>query len=255
MQKLIFPAVRFFLLLLWSSSHVYCQENKKKLMCEPIDDDYPLATLARGRPGKRGAAGPKGDKGENGIRGVVDYTEMNRRIDQAIVDMDVKFQKEIAQYKKQIEKYETNTRLLNLLKKGLCPVLHNEKCFVLITDESRMDLTQSREKCQSLDGQPANIYDREHFEKIVPLLRGKIFIGHTYTHIWTGMTVDTKTRRTYLTSDRKAPYSRWYPGRPYTVTLSYVGIHIDANPSSQHQGIFDEVPSYKLLGVLCEIQV
>nr|XP_039256135.1 uncharacterized protein LOC120332872 [Styela clava] len=254
-MQLILPAVRFFLLLLWFSSHVYCQKNRNKLMCEPIVDDFSLETQTQGSPGKRGAAGPKGDKGENGIRGVVDYTVMNLRINQAIVDMNVKFQEEITQYKKQIENSETNTRIVNLLKKDLCPIFHNEKCFFLITDESRMDLTQSREKCQSLDGQPANIYDREHFEKIVPLLRVKIFIGYKYTHIWTGMTVDAKTRKAYLTSNREAPYSRWFPERPYSVARPHVGIQIDAKPSSHYQGIFDENPSSKHLGVLCEIQV
>ena len=62
-----------------------------------------------------------------------------------------------------------------------------------------MNVAEARAACNAKDADLANIYSEVDFEKARALLRSRIFIGQTYNHIWTGMTIDTQV--TQLTSN------------------------------------------------------
>nr|XP_039261698.1 uncharacterized protein LOC120337863 [Styela clava] len=134
-----------------------------------------------------------------------------------------------------------------------CDEVYNGKCYVLITNDNRLNVFEARASCHAIGGNAANIYSKDHFYRMVALIRTRILIGLNYHYIWTGMELETSTKKNYLSNGNPADYTRWVPNRPYNPARSYVGIHVQSDPSHANQGMFDENSTYKLLGVLCEI--
>nr|XP_039255815.1 uncharacterized protein LOC120332603 [Styela clava] len=134
-----------------------------------------------------------------------------------------------------------------------CDEVYDGKCYVLITNDNRLNVFEARASCHAIGANAANIYSKEHFNRMVALIRTRIVIGLNYHHIWTGMELNTSTKGMYLSNGNPADYTRWFPGRPFNPARSYVGIHVQSDPSHASHGMFDENATYKLLGVLCEI--
>nr|XP_039256137.1 pulmonary surfactant-associated protein A-like [Styela clava] len=262
-------------LLAFILGHTQGHDNKKIMVCEDLDDVFgnenqqrpDVRSQVNGPPGKKGPPGIKGEKGNvgttgrqgllgppgarglkgaTGSPGVADETEL-QRIHQDIADVDG-----IA---KGIE-----TRLNDLEGKCMtrrdlenCDEVYDGKCYVLITNDNRLNLDQAKASCRRIGGNAANIYSKDHFYKMVALIRSRIVIGHYYHHLWTGMTLNTSTKRIYLSNGRTAAYTRWVPNRPFNPARPYMGIHVQSDSNHVNQGMFDENSSFRLLGVLCEM--
>nr|XP_039256279.1 collagen alpha-1(I) chain-like [Styela clava] len=219
-----------------------------------------------GRQGLKGPPGAKGLKGAIAAPGVADETVL-QRIHQV-------FPTYIYQNKNGISEHycngftffpldiadvdatekSTENRINNLEGKCMtrrdlenCDEVYDGKCYVLITNDNRLNIDQAK------GGNTANIYSKDHFYKMVALIRSRIVIRHYYHHIWTGMTLNTSTRRIYLSNGRTAAYTHWFPNRLYNPARPYVGINVESDPNSVNQGMFDDFSTGRLLGVLCEM--
>ncbi|XP_077975650.1 uncharacterized protein LOC120332996 [Styela clava] len=197
--KIIYVSI---LMLALSSCLVQGHGNKKRMVCEELDDVFGSEDQRRpqfrsevnGPPGKKGPPGMKGEKGNvgntgrqgllgppgaNGLKGAVgapgvaDETEL-RRIHREIADLE--------------RKCLTRRQLEN------CDEVYDGKFYVLITNDNRLNLDQAKASCRNMGGNAANIYSKDHFYKMVALIRSRIVIGHSYVHIWTGMTLNTKQK-------------------------------------------------------------
>ncbi|XP_077975168.1 uncharacterized protein LOC120333001 [Styela clava] len=226
----------------------------------------PGAKGSKGRQGLKGPPGAKGLKGAIAAPGVADETVL-QRIHQV-------FPTYIYQNKNGISEHycngftffpldiadvdatekSTENRINNLEGKCMtrrdlenCDEVYDGKCYVLITNDNRLNIDQAK------GGNTANIYSKDHFYKMVALIRSRIVIRHYYHHIWTGMTLNTSTRRIYLFNGRTAAYTHWFPNRPYNPARPYVGINVESDPNSVNQGMFDDFSTGRLLGVLCEM--
>ncbi|XP_077975764.1 uncharacterized protein LOC120332875 isoform X2 [Styela clava] len=233
-------------LLAFILGHTQGHDNKKIMVCEDLDDVFgnenqqrpDVRSQVNGPPGKKGPPGIKGEKGNvgttgrqgllgppgarglkgaTGSPGVADETELQR------------------------------------IHQENCDEVYDGKCYVLITNDNRLNLDQAKASCRRIGGNAANIYSKDHFYKMVALIRSRIVIGHYYHHLWTGMTLNTSTKKIYLSNGRTAAYTRWLPNRPFNPARPYMGIHVPSDSNHVNQGMFDENSSYRLLGVLCEM--
>nr|XP_039265828.1 uncharacterized protein LOC120341396 [Styela clava] len=129
----------------------------------------------------------------------------------------------------------------------------NSKYYYIIV-RGKLDVSIDNAKSYCGSNHLADIYDIADYNLLTDCLRSKISIGWKWAvSVWTGLTYKNNL---FLSSSGKPvdlSTKMWYPKYPSSnARYTNVALHVNKDPESHKQGIFNDLSSTKLKGVICE---
>lgn len=187
----------------------------------------------------KGDRGIPGDDGERGPPAVIDYEEI-----EAIIQRRVQ---------KALQGIGSRVRMIED-REGYCPVKYNGKCFWMEVRYPGITCTEAQRICESLGGNPANIYSEEHYLMMKRYMRTLIDSSTTdWLQAYVGLKYDVNTNRLSLSNGTAAPYIKWYPGYPLKrANYICIGFETEIILDGGRQDMFNDLTSNTRRGVMCE---
>nr|XP_039254685.1 uncharacterized protein LOC120331639 [Styela clava] len=162
------------------------------------------------------------------------------------------------------EMMELKAEIMPLMKfgKSYCHVIHGEGCYwlELHTKSDLIKLTDAKTICRERGGFLANVYNQEHYNKMLVKIRSEMPSNSEHVYVWIGMRFNPLTGDVLYRNGDVATYANWIAGEYPKLGTDFakrvnidIKVFVDPNTPGGGMGNYDGSGDVVTHGVFCQI--
>ncbi|XP_077973361.1 uncharacterized protein LOC120331639 [Styela clava] len=145
--------------------------------------------------------------------------------------------------------------------KSYCHVIHGDGCYWLeLHTKSDLKLTDAKTICRGRGGFLANVYNQEHYNKMLVKIRSEMPLNSDNVYVWIGMRFNPLTGDVLYRNGDIATYANWIAGEYPKLGTDFarrvdidIKVFKDPNTPGGGMGNYDSSVGGVSHGVFCQI--